>query len=303
MNLSADYIAVVLNSVLRQTTPILYVSLAAAICSKVQVFNIGLEGTMLAGAFFSIVINYYTGSVWLSVLGAGLVGVLISFLVGVFVVKLRAYPLVVGMAINAIMAGLTTFLLSIFFNTKGVFNDPSLVGIPKISLPIIRDIPYLKTVFASLTVLDYLVFVLAVALYVFFYKTKLGYRLRAVGINKEAARSLGTRVDAYQICAVGFSGFLSGLGGCLLSMGAVTLFLQNMTSGRGFIALAADSLGKSHPIGVLVSSLFFGFCQAVGSVLQNTSIKTQLTSLIPYVATIVALAAFNVKTRKKGALR
>lgn len=297
MVLTPEYIAVVLNTVIRQTAPILYVALAATICSKVQVFNIGLEGTMLAGAFFSIFVNYYTGNVILSVLAACLVGMMISFIVAFFIVRLKAYALVVGLAINSILTGLTTFLMSYFFGVKGVFSDPSLVGLHKLTLPGISRIPLVGTVFSSLTVLDYLVFILAVCLYVFFYKMRHGFRLRAIGIDTEAARSLGTPVDRYRISAVGLSGILTGLGGCLLSMGSVTLFMQGMTSGRGYIALAADSLGLNHPIAVMVSSLFFGFCQAMGSTLQNTSLKSQLTSIIPYAATIIALAVFRTRTK------
>ena len=118
-------------------------------------------------------------------------------------------------------------------------------------------------------------------------------------INKEAARSLGTPVEKYQFLTISLSGILCGLGGVLLSMGTVTLFMQNMTSGRGYIAMAANNLGKSHPIGVLLSSLFFGFSQAAGNVLQNTSLKTQITASIPYVATIVALILFSIQNKRK----
>ena len=295
MELSVDYLAVVANSTLRMMTPILLVTLAAAICSKVRIFNIAMEGTMLTGAFFSIVANYYTHNVFLSVLAGAISGMIVSAIVGFCIIKLKASPVVVGMATNTMMGGVTTYLLYIIFKTKGVFTDPSLVSLPKIDLPIIKDIPVLGTIFSGLTFVDYLAFILAIGMYIFLYKTVLGYRL---GINKEAARSLGTPVEKYQFLTISLSGILCGLGGVLLSMGTVTLFMQNMTSGRGYIAMAANNLGKSHPIGVLLSSLFFGFSQAAGNVLQNTSLKTQITASIPYVATIVALILFSIQTKR-----
>ena len=184
MELSVDYLAVVANSTLRMMTPILLVTLAAALCTKVKIFNIAMEGTMLTGAFFSIVANYYTNNVILSVLAGAISGMIVSAIVGFCIIKLKASPVVVGMATNTMMGGVTTYLLYIIFKTKGVFTDPSLVSLPKIDLPIIKDIPVIGTIFSGLTFVDYLAFILAIAMYIFLYKTVLGYRLRAIGINK-----------------------------------------------------------------------------------------------------------------------
>lgn len=298
MELSIDYLAVVVNSTIRMMTPILLVTLAAAICTKVKIFNIAMEGTMLTGAFFSIVANYYTHSVFWSVIAGAVSGMIISAMVGFCIIKLKASPVVVGMAANTMMGGVTSYLLYIIFKTKGVFTDPSLVSLTKIDIPFIKDIPVLGTILSGLTIIDYLAFIVAIGMHIFLYKTVLGYRLRAIGINKEAARSLGTPVEKYQFLTISLSGLLCGLGGVLLSMGTVTLFIQNITSGRGYIAMAANNLGKSNPIGVLLSSLFFGFSQAAGNVLQNTSLKTQITASIPYVATIIALVIFSIKNKK-----
>lgn len=298
MEISIDYLAVVVNSTIRMMTPILLVTLAAAICTKVKIFNIAMEGTMLTGAFFSIVANYYTHSVFWSVVAGAVSGMIVSAIVGFCIIKLKASPVVVGMATNTMMGGVTTYLLYVIFKTKGVFTDPSLVSLTKIDLPVIKDIPVIGTMLSGLTIIDYLAFVIVIAMHIFLYKTVLGYRLRAIGINKEAARSLGTPVEKYQFLTISLSGILCGLGGVLLSMGTVTLFIQNITSGRGYIAMAANNLGRSNPIGVLLSSLFFGFSQAAGNVLQNTSLKTQITAAIPYIATVVALVIFSIKNRK-----
>jgi simple sugar transport system permease protein len=302
MQFSAEYFAVIANSTLRMMTPLLYATLAAAVCTKVRVFNIAMEGTMTVGAFFAIVVNHYTGSVWLSVLAAVGSAVLLNALVAFIIIRLRASAVVVGMAVNTSMAGFTTYLLYLIFNSRGVYSGRELVSLPKINIPGIRDIPILSTVLGNLTIVDYLAFVSAILVYIFLYKTVRGYRVQAVGINQAAARSLGTPVERYQFAVFSLSGIFCGLAGCLLAMGTVTLFIENITSGRGYIAMAANSLGRSHPLGVMFSSFFFGIFQALGNFLQNTSLKTQITSSISYVATIVMLVAFSIQkqyARKK----
>ena len=191
---------------------------------------------------------------------------------------------------NTLMTGATTYLLYVIFGVRGVFTDSSLLPLPRINLPIIKDIPFIGKVLANLTPIDYFAILLAVGMHIFLYKTVMGYRLRAIGINQKAARSLGTKVERDQFLTVALSGILCGLGGCVLSMGSVTLFIQNITAGRG-----------ANPLGVLFASFFFGACQAIGNAMQNTSLKTQVTASIPYVATIVALMVFYVF--RKSAVR
>lgn len=297
MNLNISYLAVILNSTIRLTAPILYATLAAAVCKKADIFNVSMEGAMMAGAFFGIVGSYYTHNIFLAVLIGVIAGMAISAFVAYLILWVGASSVISGVAASTFMSGLTTYLLYVIFHTKGAFTDSSLVGLPKINL--FSGIPILETVFYGLTVVDYMAFIMAILLYIFLYKTVPGYRLRAIGINKEAAKSLGTPVRRYQFITFTLSGILSALGGCLLSLGAVTLFLSDITSGRGWIALAANNLGGAHPLGALVSSLFFGLSQAVGNMLQNTSIKTQLTACVPYIATVIGLVVFNVYTSRR----
>lgn len=294
MELNLTYIASILNSMIRTTSPILLAALTAALCTKVKVFNIGMEGTMMAGAFFSIVANYYTHSVFLSIMAGVVSGMLISAINAACIIRFKAAATVVGMAMNTLMTGATTYLLYVIFDTRGVFTHPSLTPLPKINLPVIQDIPFVGSVLANLTPIDYLAIFLAIGMHIFLYKTTLGFRLRAIGINQDAARSLGTKVERDQFWTVTLSGIFCGLGGVALSMGSVTLFIQNITAGRGYMAMAACNMGGSNPLGVLFSSFFFGACQAIGIALQNTSLKTQVTAAIPYAATIVVLMVFYV---------
>ena len=305
MTISIEYLASVFATVIRQTSPILLVALCAGVCSKVKVFNIALEGTLLISAFFAFLTQYFVRNIWLSVLVAMAVAMLTTFIMSFFIVKLKGQPMIVGMAINTFALGFTTFLLSMVFNTKGTVTDPTLKGLPKVTLPVIKDIPVVSTMFSSLTIIDYAAFVLAVVMYVIMYKTVIGFRLRAIGVNKSAASSLGVNVERYQIVATTLSGSMIGLAGCLLSLGSVTLFIQNISAARGYVALAANNLCQGHPLGCLLSSALFGFTKALAQVLQNTAIKQQLLECIPYIATIVAMAVYNAiaKRRAKGLKR
>ena len=306
MILDWTYISAIISSTFRMCSPILLCSLAAAICSKAAVFNIAMEGCMMISAFFSIVVNYYTaGNVFLSVLAGVASSMLVSAILAFFIIKLKSSPVVVGMAINTMSSGLTTYLMFIFFHTKGLFQHPSLVGLHKITPFFAEALPEVASMFYGLTIVDYLSWIIAIGVYVFLYKTVIGFRIRAIGINSEAARSLGTPVEKYQFWTMTLSGILCGLAGVLLSMGSVTLFIQNITSGKGYIAMTANNLGASHPLGVAAASLFFGICQSVGSFLQQTSLKGQITGAIPYVATILAsiVSSVYVKARKENKIR
>ena len=294
MNVDANYLAVVLNSTIRQTTPILYVALGSALCNRVFIFNIGLEGTMLAGAFTAIVVNYYTGSVLLSLLGAMLSAMLVSWIAGIFMVKFKGAMLVVGVSINMIISGLTTFLMQLIFGMKGAYVSTDLVALKKIDVSWLENSPILSRMFGSLTYVDLFAFILAIILYIFLFKTVTGFHMRSVGINKPAAMSLGVNADRIQIATIAFSGLLSGIGGCLLTMGGVTMFAQNITAGRGYIAMAAATLGAAHPLGVVVASSFFGLAQSMANMLQNSSISSELTMALPYLSTIFALAFYNI---------
>lgn len=299
MIVSWTYISAIISSTLRMCSPILLCSLAAAICSKANVFNIAMEGCMMISAFFSIVVNYYSGgNVLLSVLAGIVSSMAVSAILAYFIIKLKASPVVVGMAINTMSNGLTIYLMYIFFHTKGLFQDPSLVGLTKVTPFFAKALPEVAQMFYGLTYVDYLSWILVVLVYIFMYKTVLGYRIRAIGMNPEAARSLGTPVEKYQFITMTMTGILCGLAGVLLSMGSVTLFIQNITSGKGYIAMTANNLGKSHPIGVALASLFFGICQSVGSFLQQTSLKGQITGAIPYVMTILASIVSSIRYKR-----
>lgn len=296
--MNTNLLAVIINSTIRSTTPVLLAALGSAICSQVGVFNIALEGQILIGSFVGIVVNYYTGNVYAAVLCSVLAGAAISSLVSILQVKYRAADMVIGTSVNLLVSGLTSVLLYTILGVKGSFSNPALKPLPKIAIPVVKDIFFVGRVLEHLTFIDYLSYILAAAMFVYLYRTVQGFHVQSVGKNKEAAGSMGIKGLKIQMIAVLVSGALCGLGGAVLSMGQVTLFSENMSSGRGYIAMAAASMGQNQPILIIVSSLFFGFCQAIGVSLQNV-IPSQLTLTIPYIATIIALSAFGNKKLKK----
>ena len=255
--MNALYYASIINTVLRYTSPVLLATLASLLCSRAGVFNIALEGQMLLGSFFAIAVNYYTHSVVLSVLAGVAAGALVGLLVAVFQIRLGAKDMVVGTSVNILAVALSAYLLYAFFGVRGALADSSLVAMSKINLSFLPADFFLFRVFANLTFIDYGCYLIAVLLYIYMYKTIGGFHLRSVGINKAATESLGTKADRTQVCAMIVSGALCGLGGVALCMGGVTMFAENMTNGRGYVAMAAiHSGGGSSSAGYFGLSVF-----------------------------------------------
>ena len=301
--MNALYYASIINTVLRYTSPVLLATLASLLCSRAGVFNIALEGQMLLGSFFAIAVNYYTHSVVLSVLAGVAAGALVGLLVAVFQIRLGAKDMVVGTSVNILAVALSAYLLYAFLGVRGALADSSLVAMSKINLSFLPADFFLFRVFANLTFIDYGCYLIAVLLYIYMYKTIGGFHLRSVGINKAATESLGTKADRTQVCAMIVSGALCGLGGVALCMGGVTMFAENMTNGRGYVAMAASTLAADHPLLAILASLFFGGALAMSAVLQNT-INSNITSTFPYLATIIfpsiigLIQRYRLKNRK-----
>ncbi|GGG84088.1 ABC transporter permease [Paenibacillus radicis (ex Gao et al. 2016)] len=283
-------------STLRMVTPILLAALGGALCSRVGLFNVGLEGLILIGAFAAIVGNHLTGNVWLAVLFAIVCVSVFSALMAYMSIHLKANIIVVGISLNFLAAGLTTFSLRAIFNVKGAFYDKDMVGLPKWDIPLIKDIPWLGDVISGHSPLVYLSIVLVFVLQYYLFKTVSGFRLLAAGENPTAAKSLGIKVTRIQYGAILMCGVLCALAGAQLSLGQVTMFTEGMTAGRGFIALVATMLGQSSPLGVLGSSMLFGLMDALSTRLQGFSVPVHFTMMLPYLVTIVAMFFFKDKS-------
>ncbi|MDQ6418543.1 ABC transporter permease [Paenibacillus sp. LHD-117] len=282
-------------SALRMVTPILLAALGGAICARVGLFNVGLEGLMLIGAFSAIVGNYLTGSIAVSLLFAIGCTLVFSLLFAFMSIQLQANVIVVGIALNFLALGLTTFSLRAIFDVKGAYYDKNMIGLPKLDIPLIQDIPWLGDVLSGHSVLVYASILIVIGLHYYMFRTVSGFRLLAAGENPTAARSLGIKVTRIQYGAVLLCGALCGLAGAQLSLGNVTMFTEGMTAGRGFIALVATMLGQSNPLGVAGASLLFGFMESLSIRLQGFALPTHFTMMVPYVVTILAMLFFKDK--------
>jgi simple sugar transport system permease protein len=252
------------------------------------VINIALEGLMLAGAFTAASITYYAGSPWVGLSAAILAGAAIAAIHALACIRFKADQVVSGTAINILLTGIPAMLSGAFFLSSG-----STPQIPKENL-----IPYTPMVVA---------FALVPLTWYVLNRTPFGLRLRAVGENPEAADAAGVSVTGMRYTAVLISGALAGIGGAYLSIGQSSLFTRNMTSGRGFIALAALIFGKWRPVQTMLACLLFGFTEAVAIQLQGVrfggeEIPNQFIQIIPYVLTIVVLAGFIGQSRAPRAL-
>ena len=231
-----------LAGTIRTATPILLAALGGLICERVGVFNIALEGLMLFGAFFGIWGVWLVGSPWA---GAGIAIVLTSilaFIFAVLVVKFHSDPTITALGINMLAEGVTTFSMKLVFGDQGSIHSSQIVGLPKIDLPLIDNIPILGDILSGYTPMVYLSWILVALCAFFLYRTSAGVNLRMVGENPRAAATAGIPVERYQILVVTISGIFCALAGTHLSMGYVTMFTENMTSG-----LYCRSVWKSGP--------------------------------------------------------
>ncbi|HZT61234.1 MAG TPA: ABC transporter permease [Pyrinomonadaceae bacterium] len=277
-----------LFSSIRLATPLILAALGGMFSERSGVINIALEGLMLAGAFTAASITYYAGSPWVGLFAAIIAGAAIAMLHAVACIRFKADQVVSGTAINILLTGIPALLSGAFFLSSG-----STPQIPEGHL-----IPYTPVVIA---------FALVPVTWYALNRTPFGLRLRAVGENPEAADAAGVSVPLMRYTGVLLSGALAGIGGAYLSIGQSSLFTRNMTSGRGFIALAALIFGKWRPVQTMLACLLFGFTEAIAIQLQGVrfggeEIPNQFIQIIPYVLTIVVLAGFIGQSRAPRAL-
>ncbi len=291
-------------SVLRVTTPILFATLAALVSDKAGVTNIALEGIMLISALAGVVTSAASGSAGVGLLGAVVAGGAVGLCLAYFALKLKTNIVLSGIAINLMASGGTVFALFLIAGDKGISSSLASKVLPKLVIPGVSSVPVLGTILSGHNVLTYLAFVMVAVIFVFLYKTPLGLRIRAVGENPNAAASVGIGVAKIQYLALILSGMLAGLGGAYMSMGYVSWFSKNMTAGRGFIALAAEAMGGATPIGSMLTSLLFGFFDALSNTLQLMKVPSEFVNMIPYAATVIGLVVYTVqKTAREKAAR
>jgi simple sugar transport system permease protein len=295
--LSAFLTPFLMQSAVQAITPILLAALGGALCGRVGVFNLALEGLMLVGAFAAICGSYFGHSAAVGVFAAVAAAVAFSAILALGATWLRGDAVVIGIGMNLLASGLTAYLLRAWFEVSGAFSDPSLQGLARLRFAVLQSVPFIGWGFARQTAITWGAWALAAVTAVVLFKTPLGLRLRGVGEQPDAAETLGVNVNRYRALTVLVSGALCGLAGAQLSLGAVTVFAEDMTAGRGWIAVVAVMLGRSHPVYSAAACALFGFVDAVGLRLQGMGLPNQLTDIAPYVATLAALAISHARGR------
>lgn len=295
-----DLVTNISASTLRLATPLILATMAGLLSYQVGLINIALEGLMLIGAFSAVVIGYELGSVWLGVFFAMVICAAFGGFFAFFVTDMQANLIVTGLAVNFLALGGTAYLLQILFGTSGTYAPLDFEPIASLNLPILSDLPFLGKAIFSHSLLVYVSWIAIPITAFFLYRTTLGVHIRAVGENPDAARTAGISVRNMQYLALILGGVLCGLGGAHLAVGDLGLFREDMTGGRGFIALAAVYFAAGRPRLSAVACLLFGFFEATQFRLQ-TAINTppQFFQMLPYLMVVVMLVLISIQREWK----
>jgi len=290
-----------LVATIRTTVPILLVALGGSFTTRAGIFNIGLEGQMLIAAFFGVLGSIWTGSS----LGGLVIGVgaalVFALIFAVFVISFRANEIVVGLALNILAGGMTISLMKALFGTRGSIVGRGIVGLPKLHIPGARDIlgSHYAQIISGFTPLVYVAFVAVPLLVLFYQRTKLGLYIRVVGEKAEAAEALGISITKIRYAAALLCGLFAGLAGVHLSLGYITMFTENMSSGRGFMAVAVLIFSGGNPWRIVAGCALFGFADALSLRLQTFGFPSYLVLAAPYIVALIVLFILSWRAQPK----
>ncbi len=290
----------------RLSVPIILAAIGATICEKSGIINIAMEGIMLIGAFFAVFGTTLTGNPWIGLIFGILSGLTMGLFHGWATIDLHMNHVVSGAVINILGFGFTRYLMVIIYGHPGATEQiSSSLADYRFSIPILSKIPFIGEILFNQTPIVYLTMVIVIALTWMIKKSRFGLHLHSVGEHPQALATLGISVRKIRFIAVGISGILCGIAGAYLSIENGLNFSEGMTSGRGFIALGANTAGGWSIVGSMLASLFFGAIDALSLRLQllgNLDIPSEIFLIIPYVAALIAVGGIVFKARPPRAL-
>jgi len=287
---------------LADSIPLILGALAGCLCERAGVINIAIEGQLLIGAFAGAIFASAFGTLWLGIIAGSAAGGLVSLLLGVFAIAYLVDQVILGVVLNVFVSGLTGYLYDkLLVPYANTLNSPS-TYLP-IKIPLLGDIPIIGPVFFDSTLFLYITYILVAAVQIGLFKTAWGLRVRAVGEHPQAADTVGISVKLTRYRNVILAGLIAGIGGAFLTIGSVGSFGKDMSSGRGYIALAAVIFGRWTPLGSVGAALLFGFAFELQSILStiNVPIGSYFLLMVPYVATIIAVAGLVGQVRAPAA--
>jgi general nucleoside transport system permease protein len=291
-----------LSASMRLAVPILLAALGGIYNERSGVLNIGMEGMMIVGSLVGFVAGFFLHNLWLGVLAAVASGILLGIVLGFFVITLSANQVVAGISLNLLCVGLTSLLFRVIFGVGTA--SPRVNSFEALPVPLLGNIPILGPLFFRQSPLGYITYALVILTFVVMYRTSWGLSIISTGENPEAAETLGVSVARTRYRSLMISGALCALGGAFLSVDATGLFINNMTAGRGYIALALLILGRRHPFGLLAAALMFGAADALQLRTQilNIGVPFQFMVMLPYLLTMIVLAVFVRRIDNPAAL-
>ena len=284
------------------SVPLIFGALGGVISERVGVVNVAIEGQLLAGAFVSAVVASVTQQPLLGLAAATIAGVLVSFVLAAFSIKYLVDQVIVGVVLNVVVVGLTSFLFSTLLSpNRELLNTPP--RFERINIPLLSEIPILGPVLFRQTIIVYLMYIAVAVVWFALFKTRWGLRLRAVGEHPQAADTVGINVTGTRFWNVSLAGAIAGLGGAYFTLGSVGAFNKDMTAGAGFIALAAVIFGRWDPIRATLAALLFGFASNLQSVLSiiGSPVPSEFMLMQTYVVTIYAEAGLVGQVRGPAA--
>jgi simple sugar transport system permease protein len=279
------------QTVLARSVLFLLPALGGTVSERSGVVNIAMEGLMIIGGFVAAVTDLTWHNPWLATLAAVVAGGLLALIHAIISIRFRADQIISGFAVNIFAAGLTTFLIfKIFGHGGGTDHVAQDALLPTVNVPFLKDIPFIGQVLFQQNVIVYVALLILVLVHIVLFRTRLGLRIRAVGEHPQAADTAGINVQRLRYGAVITSGLFSALAGAFLCIGVVTSFDVGITSGRGYIALAAMIFGKWTPLGAFIACIVFGLGDAITAYTSTIAIPPDLLHMLPYVLTLVVLA-------------
>ena len=286
----------------RMASPVLYATMGGILNERAGIINIGLEGVMLTGALTGVVVSFYTGDPWLGFAAAAVAGGLVALVHAFLSISLEANQIVSGAAINIACLGLTSFVIRILFGLKE--QQRTVPHFVPSHVPVLSDIPVIGPIFFAQNVVVYAAYALVPLLAFVLYRSRWGLVIIASGEHPRAADTMGIDPNRVRYVCTVLSGVAGGAGGASLSLGQLHFFVDDMTGGRGFMALAALIFGRWDPVGGLVACLLFGAADALQFRIQATGVNIpyQFMLMLPYVLTLVVLVIFMARARGPAAI-